>query len=261
MNNTALIIEDSVVQANLIGKMIASQPGWSYLHFPTFREGYDALSYYQVQAVFLDVFVGQFNAMDHLQAYRKKTGTAPVILMTAGSSSEAISDTLERARRARADFVLRKPFTSSHIERIFSQAFVTSSSVERKKAVLVIDDSRTLRAFIRGVLEFAGYRVHEAESMEQAFRDVDIAHVDAVLCDIFMPGMGGLEGIRHIKKTWPSVPVVAMSAGIEDKVSEAEVLNATEKLGANAKLPKPFKPEQLLETVDAIVLNSVLLEV
>lgn len=67
MNNTALIIEDSIVQANLIGKMIASQPGWSYLHFPTFREGYDALSYYQVQAVFLDVFVGQFNAMDHLQ--------------------------------------------------------------------------------------------------------------------------------------------------------------------------------------------------
>ncbi|WP_343685638.1 response regulator [Asticcacaulis sp.] len=132
-------------------------------------------------------------------------------------------------------------------------------SVGRKKAVLVIDDSRTLRTFIRGVLEFAGYRVHEAESMEQAFRDVDVAHVDAVLCDIFMPGMGGLEGIRHIETTWPSVPIIAMSAGIEDKVSETEVLNATEKLGANAKLPKPFKPEQLLETVDKLLSAAYLL--
>ncbi|MDC7685273.1 response regulator [Asticcacaulis sp. BYS171W] len=261
MTHTALIIEDSAVQANLIGRMVSAQPGWTHLHFPSFREGYEALSYYQVQAVFLDVFVGQFNAINHIDAFRKKTGTAPVVLMTAGSSHEAISDTLHKARQARADFELRKPFNEADIGYIFQQAFQAPTSKERRKTVLVIEDSRTLRTFIKGILEFSGYGVHEAETMEQAFKDVNIARVDAVLCDVFMPGMGGLQGMRHIKKTWPSVPVIAMSAGLDEKVSETEVLKATERLGADAQIAKPFKAEELLATLNAILSSPILLDV
>ncbi|ESQ79206.1 response regulator [Asticcacaulis sp. YBE204] len=260
MTKTALIIEDSSVQATLIGKMISGQPGWNYLHFLTLREGHDALSVYQVQAVFLDVFVGPYNAIDHIPAYRKRTGNAPIVLMTAGSSREAISDTLERARLARADFVLRKPFTEGDISHIFSQAFQTAASVERRKSVLVVEDSRTLRTYIKGLLEFSGYCVHEAETMEQAFKDVNIAHVDAVLCDVFMPGMGGLQGMRHIKTTWPAVPVIAMSAGLQARVSECDVLRATEKLGADAQLPKPFTPDALLLKLESVLRRPLLLE-
>jgi CheY-like chemotaxis protein len=199
MTKTALIIEDSVAQATLIGRMISAQPGWSYLHFPTFREGFEALAVYEVQAVFLDIFVGQHNALEHVSAYRKRSGSAPIVLMTAGSSQESVDRTLDRARKTRADFVLQKPFTEAHIRGIFAQSFLEPETVERRKTLLVIDDSKILRTFIRGVLEFAGYRVQDAESMDRAFRDVNIAHVDAVLCDVFMPGMGGLKGMRLIK--------------------------------------------------------------
>jgi CheY-like chemotaxis protein len=183
-----------------------------------------------------------------------------IVLMTAGSSRESVEHTLERARKTRADFVLQKPFTEAHIRGIFAQSFLEPETVARRKTLLVIDDSKTLRTFIRGVLEFAGYRVQDAESMECAFRDVNIAHVDAVLCDVFMPGMGGVKGMRLIKKTWPSVPVIAMSAGLGDKVSETDVSKVSSKLGADKTLPKPFAAEDLLHAVDATLKHPVFLD-
>ncbi|WP_298330620.1 response regulator [Asticcacaulis sp.] len=257
-HSTALIIEDSAVQAQMIGRLISAQPGWSHIHFPTFREGYDALSSFSVQALFMDIFVGTTNGLAHIEAFRKRSGTAPIILMTAGSSQESIEETLRKARQARADFILRKPFGEGDVRRIFQTAFKDLSTRTRKKHALVIDDSRTLRSFIRGALEFGGYRVSDAESMEAAFRDVDIAHVDLVVCDVFMPGMGGIKGMSYIKQTWPAVPVIAMSAGLDGQLSETDALNATGRIGADAGIAKPFEGRQLLDLADRLLKTAVL---
>jgi len=259
--STALIIEDSAVQAQLIGRLISTQPGWSALHFPTFREGFEALSQVAVQAVFMDIFVGSANGLVHVGAFRKRCGSAPIILMTAGSAQEAIEDTLRKARLARADFVLRKPFGEPDIRTLFATAFGDRDNRSRKKHILLIEDSRTLRGLIKGTLEFSGYRVSEAESMEAAFRDVNIAHVDLVVCDVFMPGMGGLEGIRRIKQAWPAVPVIAMSAGLGAQLSETQALKATEKMGADAQLAKPFQAAELLSLVEQMIRPPVLLDI
>ncbi|MFT3996497.1 MAG: response regulator [Asticcacaulis sp.] len=257
---TALIIEDSSVQAQLISRLISAQPGWTALHFPTFREGFEALSQISVQAVFMDIFVGNTNGIMHVEAFRKRCGsTVPIILMTAGSAQEGIDETLRKARLARADFVLRKPFGEPDIRSLFETAFGGKDTAGRKSHILLIEDSRTLRGLIKGTLEFSAYRVSEAESMEAAFRDVNIAHVDLVICDVFMPGMGGLEGIRHIKQTWPSVPVIAMSGGM-GTTSETDALRATEKMGADACLPKPFQSAQLLEMAAALMRAPVILD-
>ncbi len=81
--------------------------------------------------------------------------------------------------------------------------------------------------------------------MEEAFERVDIAHVDVVITDIFMPGMGGLKGMKSIKATWPRVKILAMSAGIEDRVSDTDALNATRRLGVDAQISKPFSADDL----------------
>jgi DNA-binding response OmpR family regulator len=103
------------------------------------------------------------------------------------------------------------------------------------------------------MLESANFRVSQACTMEDAFDNVDIAHVDLILCDIFMPGMAGFKGMRMIKKVWPKVKIIAMSSGIENKVSGDDVLNAARTIGADAQIKKPFTSKDLLDLVDMML--------
>ncbi len=253
MSKTALVLEDSKTQAQIIGRMIEAQ-GWSVIACETVREALDALKVVDIAALFLDVFVGQHNTLLHFEQFRKVARKAPIILMTAGSSREAVDETLSHARRVGADHVLRKPFTEQILKGVFAVLDPQGQiEHERRRHVLVIDDSRTIRAFARQALMAGGYRVSEASTMEEAFGNIDIAHIDLVLCDIFMPGMGGLKGMRLIKTTWPKVRILSMSAGIEDKVSDTDALNATRKIGADAQISKPFSAEDLREVAGLLL--------
>jgi len=128
--------------------------------------------------------------------------------------------------------------------------------------VLVVDDCRVVRKLVTMALAEKGYRISEARSMEEAFERVDIAHVDVVITDIFMPGMGGIEGIQIIRQTWPSVRLVAMSAGADAKdanthVANTQVLSAARYMGAHALLPKPFTGEDLTDLVANLLSEKV----
>ena len=254
MRPTALLLEDSQTQARVIEKMI-SAAGWSVIHCETVREALDSLKLISVQALLLDVFVSQYNTLLHLDQFRKLARDVPVLVMTAGSTQHGIDTTLTLARKAGADYILRKPFNETLITNILSSLDQTTQK-GRAKHVLVIDDSRTVRKFIVKALELKGYRISEANTMEEAFSDIDIAHVDLVLCDVFMPGMGGLKGIRMIKQTWPSVKIISMSAGMENRVSETDALNATRKIGADAQISKPFSASDLGDLVDLILTQT-----
>jgi len=251
---TALILEDSPTQAQIISRMVENH-GWSTIHCLSVREALDSLKLISFQAMFLDVFVGQHNSIGHVEQFRKLSPDTPLSLMTAGAGHEALEKTLRAARAAQADFVLRKPFTDNDIKQILQSASKEHKIGARRKHVLAIDDSRTVRSFISGALDFSGYRASVAESMEEALSSIDIAHVDLVLCDIFMPGMGGLEGIRAIKSAWPKVKIIAMSAGMEEMVSEEEALKAASMIGAHAQIKKPFTPDALAQIV-ARTLNA-----
>jgi CheY-like chemotaxis protein len=255
---TALILEDSPTQAMIIARMIEAQ-GWSTIHCLTVREALDSLKLISFQALFLDVFVGIHNSISHVEQFRKLSPDTPLTLMTAGAGHEALEKTLRQARAARADFVLRKPFSESDVKHILDSSSRDSELGERRKHVLVIDDSKTVRSFATGALDFNGYRASNTESMEEALMNIDIAHVDLVLVDIFMPGMGGLEGIRAIKSAWPQVKIIAMSAGMENFISEDDALNAARMIGADAQIKKPFTPENLAYLVGAVLGQSVLL--
>ena len=254
MHGTALVLEDSKVQAGIIGRMLASL-GWTAVHCETVREASEALTQMTANVLFLDVFVGAHNALYLMERFRSLAPGTPIILMTAGSSAEAIEDTLKHARRSGADYVLRKPFNDAILKDIFANIAPDLAQGMRRKHVLVIDDSVTVRTIAMRAFEQGGYRVSEAECMEGAIDDVDIAHNDLVLCDVFMPGMGGLKGMRTIKQTWPNVRIISMSAGLNAQVSDNDALNATRRAGADGQIKKPFAVQDLLE-LSAIVLGK-----
>lgn len=252
MVKTALILEDSKTQAMVIARMVEAQ-GWTTVHCDTVREALEVLKLIDIQALILDVFVGQHNSLLHIKQFRSLARSAPILLMTAGSSKDSIDDTLRHARLAGADYVLRKPFT----EHLIKDIFESLGGGVRRRHILVIDDSQVVRRFAYQALASTGYRLSEAVSMEEAFSNVDIAHVDLVLCDVFMPGMGGLKGMKTIKATWPEVRIIAMSAGIESKISDREALNATQRFGADAQISKPFVADDLIHVMRQVLDGAV----
>ncbi len=249
---TALVLEDSPTQAAIISRLIAAQ-GWTALHCLTPAVAIESLRTIEVQALFIDVFVGVHNTISMLPQFRRLAPHAPLVVMTAGSNHESLETTLASARAAKADHVLRKPFTESQVKDIVQGMFTDKAGHTRRRHILVIDDSGPVRTLAKGMLEGGSYRVSVSATMEEAFKNVNIAHVDLVLCDIFMPGMGGLNGMRHIQKVWPAVKLIAMSGGVETYVSEDEALSAARALGADAQIKKPFSADTLLEVVELIL--------
>lgn len=124
---------------------------------------------------------------------------------------------------------------------------------ERRRRVLVIDDSRTIRAMVGGYLERGGFRTVVRSVWEDAIDDPETLGVDLVVTDIFMPGMGGVEGIRLVREGWRPLPVLAMSGGLEDRMSPGKTLQAAEIVGADASIAKPLPEEPFMAAVRGLL--------
>lgn len=103
------------------------------------------------------------------------------------------------------------------------------------KRVLVVDDEAGMRMTLAANLELEGYEVVEADCGKRAIELVKAGEFSAVITDMRMPGMGGLETFREIRRFKPNMPVILMTGfAIEKQLDEG----ITE--GAYAVLRKPF---------------------
>src|ERR1700754_4020864 len=115
--------------------------------------------------------------------------------------------------------------------------------------ILVDDDERAVREALRRALELQGYEVDLAEDGEVALERLEAnGQPDAIVLDILMPGIDGLEVCRRIRRTGSAVPVLMLTA--RDAVgARVEGLDA----GADDYLVKPFALEELLARVRALL--------
>lgn len=121
----------------------------------------------------------------------------------------------------------------------------------RHTRILIVDDSPTVCQFLARGLAQKQYQTLQAVRMEEAL-SYGSALVDLVITDIIMPGMDGYEGIQRIKKNWPDVPVIAMSAGSGENARDNTLLKARN-IGADAILQKPFSIELLAEKIEYLL--------
>jgi two-component system, chemotaxis family, chemotaxis protein CheY len=112
--------------------------------------------------------------------------------------------------------------------------------------VLVIDDEPFLRRVARALLEGAGHEVEEAADGAEGLGRYCARPAGVVVCDLFMPGVAGLEAIRELARL--GARVVAISGGGH---GGADLLDVTLAAGACAALAKPFTRAQLLGAVEA----------
>jgi len=110
--------------------------------------------------------------------------------------------------------------------------------------ILVVDDEQGLRRSLSLILGDAGYKVVTASSGEEGLRQLAESKPDLVLCDIRMPGMGGLEFLEGAKEAGTDALILMMTAygGLETAVEAM-------KAGAYDYLPKPFGADEVLLTI------------
>ncbi|PKN94176.1 MAG: DNA-binding response regulator [Chloroflexi bacterium HGW-Chloroflexi-6] len=114
-------------------------------------------------------------------------------------------------------------------------------------AVLVIDDEKSLRDFVRINLEVRGYNVTVASNGADGLSIFQSQHIDLVILDIMMPNMDGLEATRRIRQI-SVVPIIILTALGE----ESDKVRAFD-LGADDYLTKPFGIGELLSRVKAVL--------
>ena len=118
--------------------------------------------------------------------------------------------------------------------------------------VLVVDDEADVRKSVRLILSKAGYEVIEAEDGEVGVQTVKSGDnpfsLDAIICDLNMPKMSGMEAIPYFRSQFPSCPVIVLTgAGTVDRATTLF------KQGVVEFLAKPIDQEKLLGTVKKAV--------
>ena len=117
--------------------------------------------------------------------------------------------------------------------------------------VLVVDDDRSLRDAVRRALSLAGYEVDVAEGGQQGLTQIAAAEPDAVVLDIGMPDIDGLEVCRRLREGGNRVPILMLTArdAIEDRIDGLDA-------GADDYLVKPFDVGELKARLRALMRRS-----
>jgi CheY-like chemotaxis protein len=124
--------------------------------------------------------------------------------------------------------------------------------------ILVIDDNRDDREFLKIVLEDAGYDVLEASEGRSGVQLYRQQPCDLVITDIFMPEQDGLETILELKQQFPDVRIIAVSGGgmYTPRSGDAGTdmaLTSAKAFGAERVIQKPIRTHDLLATVQDLV--------
>ena len=114
-----------------------------------------------------------------------------------------------------------------------------------KVRVLVVDDDEKILRFIGSSLRLAGYDVSAATSGEEALQMLESNKPQIMVLDILMPVMDGFDVLQKLR-TVSKLPVITISA-------HSSAAEKALDLGANAFLAKPFRPDELIKKIDAIV--------
>ena len=119
--------------------------------------------------------------------------------------------------------------------------------------ILIVDDSKTSRKFLRNMLEEAGHKiVAEAVNGAEGVEKYRIYHPDIVTMDITMPVLDGIDAVGEIMKMDPAAKVIMVTAAGQ-RTNLVEAL----KRGAADFIQKPFESEIILNTIEKVLDENV----
>jgi CheY-like chemotaxis protein len=123
--------------------------------------------------------------------------------------------------------------------------------------ILVVDDHEDSRELAAFILATAGHQTVQAADGDEALAALKREPIDLAVIDIFMPVKDGIEVIREIRRDFPAIKIVAVSAGWRPPIGGGsrwnfEMLAKAREVGAEGALPKPLTKEALLALVEGL---------
>ncbi len=109
--------------------------------------------------------------------------------------------------------------------------------------VLIVEDDDAMREVMSRALRLKGFEVSVARDGAEGLMLWERDQPDAVVTDLYMPNVDGIETILALRTRQPALPIVAVSGG--DTRASFLALDSAGDLGATVILPKPFTPDQL----------------
>lgn len=117
--------------------------------------------------------------------------------------------------------------------------------------ILVVDDDQAVRDSLARSMQYSGYEVSTAADGLEALAKLSAIHADAVIMDVMMPRLNGLETTRMLRQTGNDVPILILTArdAVGDRVDGLDA-------GADDYMVKPFALDELLARVRALTRRS-----
>lgn len=120
-----------------------------------------------------------------------------------------------------------------------------------KKKLLIVDDQNGIRVLLVEVFTSEGYQTFQAANGKLALEIVKKESPDLVLLDMKIPGMDGLDILKHIKEIDPAMKVIMMTA-----YGELDMIKEATDLGALMHFTKPFDIDEMRKAVHHYLRNS-----
>lgn len=122
--------------------------------------------------------------------------------------------------------------------------------MEIKDRILIVEDDKSIRNFIRAILEANNYDVMIADTGTEAYSLITSQCPDLVILDLGLPDMDGVKILKQVRE-WSGMPIIVVSARTHEK-DKVEALD----LGADDYITKPFGTSELLARIRTAIRHS-----
>jgi len=252
-----LIVDDDQMNCDLL-QNVFTRHGYEVISTTTGREGLSLFRKHNPRVTLLDLRMPEMDGLTVLKEMRAMDPHAPVIILGGGATE--LQENQARALRV-TDFIRRGLSLDILVEAVNrvsqlpmpqaapsvppSEGSVTRQSDE---SVLVVDDDPLVCDLLVQFLSLRGYRALGVKDGHAALRVVDDTPPDAILLDMIMPGMSGVEVLQALRdKEYPGGIIIMTGSHNDEYLEEAWAL------GPQEVLVKPVDLERLLTAVQLVL--------
>jgi CheY-like chemotaxis protein len=251
-----LIVDDDQMNCDLLQNVFTRQ-GCHVLSTISGREGLDLFRAHNPQVTLLDLRMPEMDGLTVLKEIRAIDPHAPVIILGGGATEP--QEDQARALRA-SDFIRKGLSLDVLIEAVnrFSKLPVPSRTIQPllvngdieqiDESVLVIDDEPLLCDLLVRFLSLRGYRAVGVNNGHDALQVVQNRPPEAIVLDLIMPGMQGVEVLRALRDMEYSGGIIIMTGSHNE-----ELLQEAWSLGPQEILVKPVDLERFLTAIQLVL--------
>ncbi len=252
-----LIVDDDQMNCDLLQNVFTRQ-GYHVITATSGREGLRLFRTSSPRVTLLDLRMPEMDGLTVLKEVRAIDPHAPVIILGGGATETQEN----QARALRATDFIRKGLSLdvlveavNRITQVSMQSVIPSSSSgigpsiqQIDESVLVVDDEPLVCDLLVRFLSLRGYRAFGVNDGREALRIVGDTPPDAILLDMIMPGMAGIDVLRALReKEYPGGIIIMSGSQSEELLEEAW------NLGPQEILLKPIDLDRLLTVIQLVL--------